>query len=1179
MYISKGKSIKSFDKYTKAAFIDASGSTGTNYNGKSILQVEKKLVNQILNTDEPRIYWSDFIVNGSQPMNGTQPSCIFENTTSQNIFSNSEIVIFCTDGEIQQHEVTKFANKLKQHLNKVLYVCIIVHYKKNDLSNLNISVIAPLMVAPNVLCVYHDFSYNNTKIIASKGPISNIYPNPESKIYSQLPNINIADLMKIRITDQVIPNNLIVLSEDEERIRVADVGELFNRPLLDCSFDEWLSVVKYCTVNGLNNKLRDLITKTRNIEINSIRTKDFPLIKERDRILNRMSAAYVNGNREEHLELKAQLDRIMDDARREELEYINVMRERLSPIKKKWDMLRDELFRLESGTGVYSLANFSFASNRAKRAECIEDDNDDDERVIFDGCREIECIVHLDNGPDVLWLKSFDDIGITTSDFCINFPLAKFDGLDRIFVSNPVCGYCASSYLKHRKESVYRERIDGFIPMNWEYKQNRQFAMKTLYKIFCDGKVLNHVGMLLLSAIDECELEWMKFKDEYIGKLIDDIVTNDSFSEEGNKMLMMDALAHIVKNEANMLRQPFDAQIRILKFSFVFGKASTEVLIDMLRKCFAYLLVVRYCNLAKNTRNVEVNDMIDTMLFETVCGIVQEGKNKIITLDDIERFIGFELSGFRKLCDILRIDLETVVPNTMLYNVLWHLSLQTAHDRPMTLYLNLSSKNILFRKLIVDNIYDHVNKQKFNHHKGYSVIPPFAFNNGRYSCPSKLWFYDEGLWSKKIEGTKISISDLACLLSCNLDRKLVDKYGSVYPSENSGHVMLHRTVADVCCDIPDAGTDDIVIEVMKRFMETRGHYGNIYREGILNGVILVVHDFCRIRKMPNYETGKICIDKTFVHKLESELRLYGMEIDNGMVYFDPTKITKPIMLNDLYKDLDLVGIENRIQEKFTGTNTISDNTVDKFYSFEIDDGFVVGSEKMKIEECFDSWECEQKDMVSKLVLEDTVDINKIRYIGGMDISFADDGINAVACLIVHDFMNLRIVGKFIVRGKVYVPYKAGFLAFREAPLLLKLLHEVKGAYAEIMPDVLLIDGNGIWHKRGCGLASHLSMLSGIPTIGVTKKVLDINGVTRNSVMEEMEKNAPNKGDYIEIRDSDAKSLGYACNVTGSIKKATFISPGNSVSLGTSLKIVQHMTKYRINESIRQADLISRMLLD
>jgi len=47
------------------------------------------------------------------------------------------------------------------------------------------------------------------------------------------------------------------------------------------------------------------------------------------------------------------------------------------------------------------------------------------------------------------------------------------------------------------------------------------------------------------------------------------------------------------------------------------------------------------------------------------------------------------------------------------------------------------------------------------------------------------------------------------------------------------------------------------------------------------------------------------------------------------------------------------------------------------------------------------------------------------------------------------------------------------------------------------PDVILIDGNGILHNNGCGLASHFGVLVDIPTIGVSKTMFNLDGLEKN----------------------------------------------------------------------------------
>ncbi len=47
-----------------------------------------------------------------------------------------------------------------------------------------------------------------------------------------------------------------------------------------------------------------------------------------------------------------------------------------------------------------------------------------------------------------------------------------------------------------------------------------------------------------------------------------------------------------------------------------------------------------------------------------------------------------------------------------------------------------------------------------------------------------------------------------------------------------------------------------------------------------------------------------------------------------------------------------------------------------------------------------------------------------------------------------------------------MPYIPGYLAFREVPALLDLVEHVRTNKPEFLPQVILVDGNGILHYGG-----------------------------------------------------------------------------------------------------------------
>ena len=106
-------------------------------------------------------------------------------------------------------------------------------------------------------------------------------------------------------------------------------------------------------------------------------------------------------------------------------------------------------------------------------------------------------------------------------------------------------------------------------------------------------------------------------------------------------------------------------------------------------------------------------------------------------------------------------------------------------------------------------------------------------------------------------------------------------------------------------------------------------------------------------------------------------------------------------------------------------------------------------------------------------------------VGAVDVAYR--GNLAVGVLVAMDPEGQHILAEQAITLPARFPYITGFLAFRELPVLCALLDAAESA--GVQPDVLLVDGSGIVHPRGVGVASHLGVIRGVPTIGVTKTLL------------------------------------------------------------------------------------------
>ena len=243
---------------------------------------------------------------------------------------------------------------------------------------------------------------------------------------------------------------------------------------------------------------------------------------------------------------------------------------------------------------------------------------------------------------------------------------------------------------------------------------------------------------------------------------------------------------------------------------------------------------------------------------------------------------------------------------------------------------------------------------------------------------------------------------------------------------------------------------------------------------------------------------------------------------------------------------------------------------------------------LKEPEILEEWRKEQDNLKQKLIKSDFYNFNldnnnnnnitELKYIAGMDISAIKHNPNiAVSALIICD-RNLKIVYEDYKLVNMDEPYIPGFLAFREVKHLVNLINDLKNNHPEYIPQVILVDGNGILHTKGFGLASHLGVLIDIPTIGCSKNVFNVDGINKIKVKEIANKYLNKGGDYYPLIGDSGEQWGWAYRSNNESKNPMIISIGHKISNETALKIVKLSTIHRIPQPIRFSDKISRRLI-
>lgn len=182
------------------------------------------------------------------------------------------------------------------------------------------------------------------------------------------------------------------------------------------------------------------------------------------------------------------------------------------------------------------------------------------------------------------------------------------------------------------------------------------------------------------------------------------------------------------------------------------------------------------------------------------------------------------------------------------------------------------------------------------------------------------------------------------------------------------------------------------------------------------------------------------------------------------------------------------------------------------------------------------------------------DFGIVATVAGVDVGFEDEGQTARAAVVVLDYPSLAPRDYALARLPVAFPYVPGFLSFRETPVILRALAQLRQP-----PDMLLVDGQGLAHPRRFGIACHLGVLANIPAIGVAKSLLTGRF---DPIPDE-------RGAWQPLVDK-GEVVGAALRSRAGTKPL-FISAGHRIGLESAIALVMDCTtRYRLPETTRAA---------
>ncbi len=257
-------------------------------------------------------------------------------------------------------------------------------------------------------------------------------------------------------------------------------------------------------------------------------------------------------------------------------------------------------------------------------------------------------------------------------------------------------------------------------------------------------------------------------------------------------------------------------------------------------------------------------------------------------------------------------------------------------------------------------------------------------------------------------------------------------------------------------------------------------------------------------------------------------------------------------------------------------------------------------------ELFERLAEEQDRLARGVSLLNQVDVAALRLVAGVDTAYwtGSDGVEqAVCCVVVVDCATREVVGSAQAQGSPTVPYRPGFLGFRELPLV-----EAAVSRLDAAPDLFMFDGNGYLHPRRMGIATQASFALGRPTLGVAKTYHRVGGVDyqvpddrvgawtaivadgsgasgSSDGRSRTRAGGPAEGRTDDDPDVPARSAaawpgGEAPEVLGAAVrtrqgvKPVFVSCGNWIDLDTAVAVALSLVEpsSRLPVPVRQADL-------
>jgi deoxyribonuclease V len=202
--------------------------------------------------------------------------------------------------------------------------------------------------------------------------------------------------------------------------------------------------------------------------------------------------------------------------------------------------------------------------------------------------------------------------------------------------------------------------------------------------------------------------------------------------------------------------------------------------------------------------------------------------------------------------------------------------------------------------------------------------------------------------------------------------------------------------------------------------------------------------------------------------------------------------------------------------------------------------------------------CRAREMQTKLAGQviRRGSVSRPRIIAGVDVSVSRFSRMGKAAVVLLEYPSLHMLEISRAEGELTFPYIPGLLSFRETPLIIAAWEKLT-----LLPDLVIVDGQGLAHPRRFGIASHIGVLLDLPSIGCAKsRLTGEHGALPATA-----------GSYVMLKCS-SETIGAVVRTKQDVNPL-YISTGHKISLRNSISWVLRCCRgYRLPEPTRMAHL-------